>query len=76
MEQSLEKPTLADKIFLVRQKITKISRISKHIRLFHVESGSSKFIVKFSYGGNTQYHKLTADEAQKLVSEFTLGDEI
>lgn len=71
MEHSLERPTLLDRVVLWRHKVTRVSRISKHIRLFHVKTHSIKFILKFSYAGNVQNHKLTNEEAQKLVSEFT-----
>lgn len=75
LEEQLEKLTIADKIFLFRQKIVKISSISSHIRVFHIASGNTRFIVKFSYSGNVQYHRLTSKEAQKLASEISQGSE-
>jgi hypothetical protein len=63
--------TLVDRVVLWRHKVTKISIISNHIKLFHIDGESVKFVLKFSYAGNVQFHKLTNDEAAEIVSELS-----
>lgn len=63
--------TFIDRVFLWRHKVAKTSIISKHIKIFHLDGERTKFILKFSYAGNIQYHKLTADEAAQIVSELS-----
>lgn len=59
-----------DSIFLFRHKITKSTRVSKTLKVFHTASAEVPFILKFSYPGNLQYHKLSALEASGLISEI------
>ena len=60
-----------DSIFLFRHKITKTTRVSKTLKVFHTASSKVPFVLKFSYAGNTQYHKLSALEASSLIAELT-----
>ncbi len=62
---------LIDSIFLFRHKIIKTTRVSKTLKVFHTASAKVPFVLKFSYPGNTQYHKLSTLEASGLIAELT-----
>nr|WP_272210502.1 hypothetical protein [Marinicella sp. W31]MDC2876394.1 hypothetical protein [Marinicella sp. W31] len=70
----LKKLSLVDRIFLSRRKVAKVSRIADHITLYHIVSDDFRFVVKFRYAGNVQYHKLTDQEARTLVNALSESD--
>ncbi len=59
-------PTLFEKIVLFKYKILTVKQITNTISLFEVQHPKIFIILKFSYMGNVQYHKLSNDELQKL----------
>ena len=66
----MQKLSFIDQIFLWRHKVLEVSRIGKHLKVFEVESVNPRFILKFSYAGNTQYHKLNEEEAVALANRL------
>lgn len=59
-------PTFLEKIMLFKYKILTVKQITKTISIFEVEHPKICTILKFSYTGNVQYHKLNDDELQKF----------
>lgn len=61
---------LLDRILLVRNAIVKTVSVSKTLKVFHADSKEAPVILKFSYAGNVQYHKLSEQEARALMLEL------
>ena len=59
-----------DRLVLFRHTIEKTVLISKTLKVFHSDSKDVPVILKFSYAGNVQYHKLSKQEVRKLISEL------
>ncbi len=61
---------LLDRILLVRNAIVKTVSVSKTLKVFHADSKEAPVILKFSYAGNVQYHKLSEQEVRALILEL------
>ncbi len=61
---------LLDRILLVRNAIVKTVSVSKTLKVFHSDSKEVPVILKFSYAGNVQYHKLSEREVRALILEL------
>lgn len=59
-------PGLIDKIALLKSKIRKETRISGSFVVFETENEATPLVLKFSYSGNTQYHRLSSSEIEAL----------
>ncbi len=67
----LVKLNIIDKIIFFRHEIAKITCVSKTLKMFFTKSEDVPVILKFSYAGNIQYHKLNKSEVRILVSELS-----
>lgn len=61
---------LLDRILLIRNAIVKTVSVSKALKVFHSDSKETPVILKFSYAGNVQYHKLSEQEVRALILEL------
>ncbi len=66
----MTKLNFLDRLLLVRHAIVKTVFISKTLKVFHADSKDVPVILKFSYAGNVQYHKLTEQEVRRLIPEL------
>ncbi|MGB7240788.1 MAG: hypothetical protein WBC93_01715 [Sulfitobacter sp.] len=66
----MAKLNFLDRLVLFRHAIEKTVFVSKTLKVFHADSKDVPVILKFSYAGNVQYHKLTEQEVRKLISEL------
>lgn len=62
--------SLIDSLLLFRYVITKTTSISKNLKFFRTNSKKVPVILKFSYAGNVQYHKLSELEVRGLIDEL------
>ncbi len=69
----MTKRSILDKLVLFRHEVVRVHEVSKTLRVFHTSSEETPIILKFSYAGNIQYHKLNGSEANALVSELSGG---
>ena len=60
-----------DRLVLFRHEIEKTAFVSKTLKVFYTKSKDVPVILKFSYAGNVQYHKLTRIDVGKLSSELS-----
>lgn len=70
-ELSLENISFLDRLFLWRHDIEKSVAVSKNQSVIHTKSSEIPVVLKFSYPGNVQYHKLTGSEVRMLSSELS-----
>lgn len=70
------KLNFVDRLVLYRHIITKIVFISKTLKVYHTNSKELPVILKFSYPGNVQYHKITQLDLEKLIPELSSAAEL
>lgn len=61
---------LLDKLALIGSKVTSSKELSSTITAFRTSEPSQPAILKFSYSGNVQYHKLSSRELAVLIKEL------
>lgn len=66
----MAKQNLLDKLVLFRHSVYKATSVSKSLTVFYTKSKSAPVILKFSYLGNVQYHKLSQTEVLGLELEL------
>ena len=66
----MTKLNFLDRLLLIRHTIEKSVSISKTLKVFHADSKDVPVILKFSYAGNVQFHRLTEQEVRRLIAEL------
>ena len=61
---------ILDRIVLFRHSVTETIQASQTLRIFHTASRDVPLILKFSYAGNVQYHRLDPAELHVLAAEI------
>ena len=62
------KLTIADRIFLAKRRVLGAFKLSKNAVAFFCHGKSGNYLLlKFSYAGNTQYHRIERDEADSFL---------
>lgn len=59
-------PSVIDRIAMLKSGIKSAFQVSQQIMLFELLKGDKKIVLKFSYMGNVQYHKLSHDQAIEI----------
>ena len=62
------KPTIIDRLIFLRSGIREAFFIKKHITLLRTRNAKTPLVLKFAYPGNVQYHQLTLNDAQYILS--------
>ena len=66
----MTKHSILDRIVLYRHEILRTTDPSRILRVFHTTTPDCPVVLKFAHAGKVQYHKLSASDAQALLSEL------
>jgi hypothetical protein len=60
-------PNWTDRLFLMRSGIAETFEIRSGLTVFKTKNDDAPWVLKFSYPGNIQYHKISRSDADRLT---------